>query len=102
MTEAWYRHDPARRVLTLTLHIQPGAKASGFAGLHGDALRVRVAAPAVDNKANAALLAYLRAALDLPAGVLELRQGTTARRKVVAITNAYPALVARVRALAAG
>lgn len=99
---AWLRHDAARRTLLLTLHIQPGAKSSGVAGLHGDALKLRVAAPAVDNKANAALLAYLRSALALPAGALELRQGATSRHKVVAITGADDALLARVRAWARG
>lgn len=97
----WLRHDAPRRTLLLTLHIQPGAKASSVAGLHGDALKVRIAAPAVDNKANDALLAYLRSALALPAGALELRQGATSRRKVVAITGADEALLARVRTWAA-
>lgn len=98
----WLRHDAARRTLLLTLHIQPGAKSSGVAGLHGDALKLRVAAPAVDNKANTALLAYLRSAFALPAGALELRQGATSRRKVVAIADADEALLDRVRTWALG
>lgn len=98
----WLRHDPVRRTLLLTLHIQPGARTSGVAGLHGDALKIRVAAPAVENKANAALLAYLKSQLGLPAGALELRQGPTSRRKLVAITGADDAVLARVRTWAQG
>ena len=47
----WYR-VAADGHITLTLHIQPGAKKTEFAGLHGDALKIRLAAPPVDGKAN--------------------------------------------------
>ena len=47
----WFRLAADGRI-TLTLHIQPGAKQTAFAGLHGDALKIRLAAPPVDGKAN--------------------------------------------------
>ena len=37
----WYRRSG--EVITLTLHVQPGAKCSGIAGLHGEALKLRLA-----------------------------------------------------------
>jgi uncharacterized protein (TIGR00251 family) len=43
---AWYRKTADGWLLTL--HIQPGAKKSEVVGLHGDALKVRVASPPVD------------------------------------------------------
>ena len=43
----------------LTIQVQPKASKSECAGLHGDALKIRVAAPPVDGKANGALLAFL-------------------------------------------
>ena len=43
---SWYRYDPELRRATLTLHIQPNARASAVAGRYGDALKVKVAAPA--------------------------------------------------------
>ncbi|MCH2220656.1 MAG: DUF167 family protein, partial [Dechloromonas sp.] len=46
----WYRVT-ADGCVTLTLHIQPGAKKTELAGLHGDALKIRLAAPPVDGKA---------------------------------------------------
>ena len=49
----WLRVAADGRI-TLTLHIQPGAKKTEFGGLHGDALKIRLAAPPVDGKANAA------------------------------------------------
>lgn len=75
---------------TLTLHVQPGAKKTEVAGLHGDALKLRLAAPPVDGKANAALLAFLAERLALPKGALVLRSGQTSRRKVVDIAGAPP------------
>lgn len=102
MSACWYRHDPATGTLTLTLHVQPNASKSAVAGMHGDALRVRVAAPAVDNRANAALLDFLRRELALPAGVLAIRHGAQGRRKVVTISRASPALLARLETLATG
>jgi len=87
MSAAWQRYDATTRRLTLTLHIQPGARNSGIAGIHGDALKIRIAAPAVDNKANAALIEFLSEALDVPKSAIVIRHGATGRRKVVEITG---------------
>lgn len=88
----WLRQSGDR--LTLTLHIQPGAKKTEIAGLHGDALKIRLAAPPVDGKANAALLAFVAEVLDLPKQAVSLKSGQTSRRKVVEAIGA-PADVAR-------
>jgi hypothetical protein len=40
----------------LDLHVQPGASRSEFAGRHGERIKVRLAARAVDGKANEALI----------------------------------------------
>jgi len=87
MSAAWQRYDATTRRLTLTLHIQPGTRKSGIAGTHGDALKIRIAAPAVDNKANAALIEFLSEALDVPKSAIVIRHGATGRRKVVEITG---------------
>lgn len=101
MSAPWYRYDAATRTLLLSLHVQPNARASGFAGLHGDALRVRVGAPAVDDKANAALVAFLGRALQAPSRAITIRHGLRGRRKTVAIAPADPGMVSRLEALAA-
>jgi uncharacterized protein (TIGR00251 family) len=84
--------------VTLTLHIQPGAKKTEIAGLHGDALKLRLAAPPVDGKANAALLAFLAERLDLPKSALALKSGQTSRRKVVDVAGAPPDIAVRLLA----
>ena len=83
----WARYDAAARRLTLTLHTQPGARKNGVAGLHGDALKVRIAAPAVDNKANAALVEFLSEILNVPRSTVSIRQGASSRRKVVEVSG---------------
>ena len=95
----WYRVAADGRI-TLTLHIQPGAKKTEFAGLHGDALKIRLAAPPVDGKANEALLRFVADTLDLPKSAVSLKSGHTSRRKVLEITGA--ALPAIEEFLAAG
>jgi uncharacterized protein (TIGR00251 family) len=71
----------------LTLHIQPGAKKTEVVGLHGDALKLRLAAPPVDGKANEALIAFLANRLDVSKSQLSLVSGQTSRSKRVAISD---------------
>ena len=74
-------------MLTLTLHIQPGAKKTEVAGLHGDALKVRLAAPPVDGRANAALLTFLAEKFEVPARCVTLKHGESSRKKVVCVSG---------------
>ncbi len=85
MLSPWYRsHDDGQR-LTLTLHIQPGAKRTEASGVHGDALKVKLAAPPIEGRANATLLQFLAVIFDVPLRQVTLKQGTKSRRKVVEI-----------------
>ena len=83
----WYRFDPARRRLTLTVHIQPNARVTAVAGRHGDALKIRIAAPAVDDKANAALIRFLHEWFRLPAARIKIKHGARGRRKLVELDD---------------
>lgn len=73
--------------VVLTLHIQPGAKKTEVAGPHGDALKLRLAAPPVDGKANEALIDFLARALGKPKAAITLVSGQTSRSKRVAIAD---------------
>ena len=81
----WHRRSG--EIITLTLHVQPGAKKSGIAGLHGDALKIRLAAPPVEGRANEALLKYVAGLFDVPLRQIALKQGEQSRHKVVAISG---------------
>lgn len=71
----------------LTLHVQPRASRTEVAGPHGDALKVRLAAPPVDGAANDALLRFLADTLGVPRATLTLVSGASSRRKVVVVHN---------------
>lgn len=81
---SWYRYDDANN-LVLTLHIQTGAKNTEAAGLHGDALRIKLAAAPVEGKANTALLKFLANRFDVPLSKVILRHGDKSRHKVIII-----------------
>ena len=82
---AWYRSEEDS--VTLTLHIQPGAKRSEVAGLHGDALKIRLAAPPIEGRANQALLRFVADSFDVPLRQVELLRGTQSRHKMVKVTG---------------
>lgn len=84
--------DPgwARRAATgwtLAVRVQPGAKRSGVAGLHGDRLKIRIAAPALDGRANDALLVFVADRLGLPRRNVSLVSGDRSRDKLIAIAG---------------
>ena len=70
---------------TLTLHVQPGARKTEVVGLHGDALKIRLAAQPVDGKANAALIEFVAERLGLPKSAARLVSGQTSRRKILEV-----------------
>lgn len=74
--------------LLLSLHIQPGAKKTEIVGEHGDALKIRLATPPVDGKANAALLEFIADRLGVGKSAVTLKSGQTSRRKVVEVAGA--------------
>ena len=87
---SWYR-DSGEGQFSLTLHIQPGAKKSECAGLHGDALKIRLAAPPVDGKANAALIDFIAGRLGIARAQVTLKSGQTSRRKILVVAGCPPA-----------
>ncbi len=87
----WLRADGDSVILTL--HIQPSAKRTETAGLHGDALKIRLNAPPVDGKANEALVAYLAKTLGVPKSSVALVSGQTSRAKRVRIFGVTAAAV---------
>jgi len=69
----------------LRLRIVPNAKRSEVVGPHGDALKLKIAAPALEGRANEELVEFLAEKLSLPRRSVTLVSGEKSRDKVVAI-----------------
>lgn len=81
--------------LQITVHVQPGAKTTSCAGIHGDALKIRLHAPPVDGKANQALITWLAKTLGCPQNAIELIRGQTSRRKTLSISTDHADALSR-------
>jgi len=87
MTQDWFRRE-ADGSLLVRVHAQPGARRTEAAGLHGDALKVRVSAPALDGRANAALVEFLARIFGAKRGDVALVSGERSRAKRFEIRGA--------------
>jgi len=76
--------------LVLEVRIQPRAARSEFAGPFGERLRIRLQAPPVDGRANAALVAFLADAFDVPRACVVIESGLASRDKRVRIRDPGP------------
>ncbi len=67
----------------LDVWVQPRASRDEVAGVQGDALKLRVAAPPVEGEANEAVVRLLAKATGLPRTAVEIVRGRSGRRKTV-------------------
>ena len=79
MAAAWFSR--ADGVITLALHVPPDAKRTDVQGLHGDALKIRLAAPPIEGRANHELVCFLAERFQVPQRNVSLIAGATSRQK---------------------
>jgi uncharacterized protein len=79
----------------LRIHLQPRAARDRVVGLHGEALKVTLTAPPVENAANAALLTFLAALLQVPRTSVSVVFGAKSREKRVLVSTTKPQHVAQ-------
>jgi hypothetical protein len=65
----------------LTVHIQPNASHTEVVGIHGDALKIRVAAPPLGGAANEELIRFIAGVCAIPRASVLIRSGMGRRRK---------------------
>lgn len=78
---SWYRLG--RDGLTIQVQAQPGAKRTEVVGLYGDCVKVRLASPPVDGKANDCLIEFLARRLGVKRRQITIVRGVGSRRKEV-------------------
>ena len=71
--------------LSVSLHVQPRARKTEIVGVHGDALKIKVAAPPVDGAANEELIRFFSKFLEVPKASVTLKHGATGRKKVLEV-----------------
>jgi len=83
MSHAWCHRQPG--ILRMAVHVQPGARVSTVIGEIGGALKIRLHAPPVDGKANAALIAFVAGKLGIRQRDVRIVRGQTNRQKLLDI-----------------
>ncbi len=69
--------------ISFKVFVQPKSSKNMIAGLHGDALKIRLTAPPVDNAANRLCIKYLAKCLKVPKSALGILSGHTGRNKLL-------------------
>jgi uncharacterized protein (TIGR00251 family) len=80
---AWLSGEPGR--WRVELHVQPGASRTTPRGEHDGRLKLSVAAPPVDGRANDAVVDWFAKRLGVPRSNLRIAAGTSSRRKTLAV-----------------
>ncbi len=71
----------------LSVYVQPKASKTEFVGMHGDALKFRVAAPPVGGEANAALCRHVGKLFSIPQRRVSICSGQTSRKKRIELID---------------
>lgn len=79
--------------LTLKIYAQPNAKKNEIIGLHNGALKIRIAAPSLEGKANAELINFLAGWLAVPKSTISLLQGAQGRYKRILVVQCRSGIV---------
>ena len=71
----------------LSLYVQPRASRNELAGLHGNALKLRLTTPPVDGKANKAAISFFSKLLKIPKSAIIIKSGLQSRSKKVLLSG---------------
>jgi hypothetical protein len=83
----WFRVE-ADGAVTIHVHAQPGARRTEVAGVHGDSVRIRVSAPALEDRANEALVEFVAGCFGVGRRDVTLVSGAKSRSKRLRVRGA--------------
>ena len=63
--------------VVITVKVVPGSSRTEFAGLHGQAYKIKIAAPPEKGKANKMLMAFIAGQLNIKKNAVEIQNGKT-------------------------
>jgi uncharacterized protein (TIGR00251 family) len=90
-----YLQSLASGDLLLSLYVQPRASRNELAGLHGEALKLRLTTPPVDGRANKAVISFLAKLLKIPKSAILIKSGQQSRSKKIVLSGVDEAQVRR-------
>ncbi len=79
--------EGAEGVVRFPVYVQPRASRSEVAGEHGDAVKIRLAAPPVEGAANKELVTFLAKKLGVPKSAIRIVSGERGRRKILEVSG---------------
>ncbi|KQV53757.1 MULTISPECIES: DUF167 domain-containing protein [unclassified Duganella] len=85
MSRSWY--SPLPGGVRLAVQIQPNAKKTEVVGVLEDVLKIKLAAPPIEGKANEALVKWLAGALGVSRSAVTLTHGQTNKKKLLEVTG---------------
>lgn len=77
------KYQVGRQGLSFSVKVQLGRAPSAIQGIEGESLKVRLAAPPVDGKANEELIRLISRSLHLPKSKISILTGVFSRQKVL-------------------
>lgn len=75
------------KTIALQIYVQPRASKTRIAGMHGDALKICITAPPVENKGNEAVIHFIADIFGVPKSAVSVKSGRQSRSKKVEIAN---------------
>ncbi len=85
---SWIRDHP--QGVAFSVFVQPRSSRNSISGLHGDALKIKLTAPPVDNAANKMAVKYMAKCLGVSKSSLEIISGRSSRKKRILIKTGGP------------
>jgi uncharacterized protein (TIGR00251 family) len=73
--------------IALNVYVQPRASKNRLAGLHGDAIKVCITAPPVENKGNEAVMAFIADLFNVSKSAVSIKSGRQGRHKKIVIAD---------------
>lgn len=93
MKDIKFRITKAEKGAAFAVIVVPKARKNEVVGLHGDAIKIKIAASAEKGQANEELLSFLAEKLGVKREQLEIVAGTNSRNKLISVTGMEPAEV---------
>ncbi len=77
----------------LKVHINPNAKKDEIAGIYNGSLKIKISSPAVDGKANKALIGFLSKFLNISKSKIKIEKGDKSREKIISIDDSSDSII---------